>query len=250
MRRPAPRNRSRSRPFRTDRPAGAGRPRRRTMREDWGEEDAGAGLRHSGGRGAARGRRRAPLGRGGTGAAGRCGRPASAATPAPRAASSLSRPARESPSARPGRAGPRCDVPVAGRSVSASGDGLREAVERACGCRARARGTVEVRVRLHRYALWDGVVHAFELDGHPAASLCYAWVSPAGRGEDAARPRGPGRDPGRVGGRRRARRDRPRTWRTGRQGSAGVRPPDPGRTDATRSSDARHRGRAPTPAPP
>ena len=68
--------------------------------------------------------------------------------------------------------------------MSESGDDLREAVERACGCRARARGTVELRVRLHRYALWDGVVHTFELDGHPAASLCYAWVSPAGNGED------------------------------------------------------------------
>src|SRR3954470_2229310 len=61
-------------------------------------------------------------------------------------------------------------------------DDLREAVERACGCRARAGGAVEVRVRLHRYALWEGVVHAFELDGHPAASVCYAWASPVGEG--------------------------------------------------------------------
>ena len=65
--------------------------------------------------------------------------------------------------------------------MGAADDGLREAVERACGCRARPRGTVEVRLRLHRYALWEGVVHAFELDGHPAAPLCYAWASPVGR---------------------------------------------------------------------
>ena len=64
--------------------------------------------------------------------------------------------------------------------MDAADDGLREAVERACGCRARPRGPIEVRERLHRYALWEGVVHAFELDGHPVASLCFAWPSPVG----------------------------------------------------------------------
>ena len=64
--------------------------------------------------------------------------------------------------------------------MDAADDGLREAVEQACGCRAHPRGTIEVRERLHRYALWEGVVHAFELDGHPVASLCFAWPSPVG----------------------------------------------------------------------
>ncbi len=26
--------------------------------------------------------------------------------------------------------------------------------------------------------VWDGVVHAFGLSGHPQASTCYAWSSP------------------------------------------------------------------------
>jgi hypothetical protein len=66
--------------------------------------------------------------------------------------------------------------------MEASDDDLRAAVERACGCRARPGGTVEVRLRLHRYALWEGLVHAFVLDGYPVASLCYAWSSSVGEG--------------------------------------------------------------------
>jgi hypothetical protein len=33
--------------------------------------------------------------------------------------------------------------------------------------------------RFGRYALWEDEVHVFELDRHPAASLCFAWPSSA-----------------------------------------------------------------------
>jgi len=59
----------------------------------------------------------------------------------------------------------------------AYGADLREAVERTCRCPARPLGTVRVSERFGRYALWEGEVHVFGLDHHPAASVCFAWRS-------------------------------------------------------------------------
>jgi hypothetical protein len=69
---------------------------------------------------------------------------------------------------------------VVSDAEGASDVDLREAVERTCRCPARPRGTVRVSERFGRYALWEGEVHVFELDGHPAASSCFAWPLPAG----------------------------------------------------------------------
>ena len=65
---------------------------------------------------------------------------------------------------------------------------LRAAVERTCRCPARPLRTVRVSERFGRYTLWEGEVHVFELDSHPAASLCFAWPSSAqGSGPDRFR---------------------------------------------------------------
>jgi hypothetical protein len=55
---------------------------------------------------------------------------------------------------------------------------LRKAVERLHGGGARLVRSVRVSESFDG-KLWEGVVHIFELTGHPTASLAYAWSSPA-----------------------------------------------------------------------
>jgi len=57
-------------------------------------------------------------------------------------------------------------------------DALREAVERLHGCKARLHEAVRVVERFRDAVAWDGVVHVFNLIGHPSAVICYAWSSP------------------------------------------------------------------------
>lgn len=54
---------------------------------------------------------------------------------------------------------------------------LRHAVESRHGCRAGLAQTVIVRKEFGE-KIWEGVVHVFDLAGHPNASQTYAWSSP------------------------------------------------------------------------
>ena len=56
---------------------------------------------------------------------------------------------------------------------------LRLAVERHHGCRARLKEAVPVSESFEGGPAWNGIVHVFELEGHPTAPRCYAWFSAA-----------------------------------------------------------------------
>jgi len=57
-------------------------------------------------------------------------------------------------------------------------DQLKEAVQRTHGCSARLAQSVPIREAFARQTVWEGVVHVFDLEGHPTASRAYAWSSP------------------------------------------------------------------------
>ena len=46
------------------------------------------------------------------------------------------------------------------------------------GCKARFRDKTVVREEFEGKTAWMGVVHIFDLDGHPTASMAYAWSDP------------------------------------------------------------------------
>ena len=55
---------------------------------------------------------------------------------------------------------------------------LQEAVESMHHCKARLAQSVPVRERHGEATVWEGVVHVFDLTGHPKATRAYAWSSP------------------------------------------------------------------------
>ena len=57
-------------------------------------------------------------------------------------------------------------------------DQLREAVETMHGGIATFSQSVPVRETFEGKPVWEGVVHVFDLDGHPTAPRAYAWSSP------------------------------------------------------------------------
>jgi hypothetical protein len=57
-------------------------------------------------------------------------------------------------------------------------DELREAVERMHGGTATLAQSVPVRETFEGKPVWEGLVHVFDLAGHPAATRAYAWSSP------------------------------------------------------------------------
>ncbi len=65
-------------------------------------------------------------------------------------------------------------------------DSLRQAVERIHRCSATFRRTEHVREVLAGRPMWVGDVAVFDLQGHPSASVCYAWSSLV---EGSERPR-------------------------------------------------------------
>ncbi len=52
---------------------------------------------------------------------------------------------------------------------------LRQAVETMHHCKARHVASEPVIELFRGEVAWDGVVEAFEIDGHPKAKRCYAW---------------------------------------------------------------------------
>ena len=55
---------------------------------------------------------------------------------------------------------------------------LKEAIESQHGGRARFVQQVAVDERSGNLPIWQGVVHAFDLENHPTATRAYAWSSP------------------------------------------------------------------------
>jgi hypothetical protein len=56
-----------------------------------------------------------------------------------------------------------------------SSDQIREAVERMHGGSATLAQSVPVRETFEGQTVWEGVVHVFDLTGHPTATRAYAW---------------------------------------------------------------------------
>jgi len=57
-------------------------------------------------------------------------------------------------------------------------DELKHAIESQHGCKAALVQAVPVRERHGDATVWEGVVHVFDLTGHPKATRAYAWSSP------------------------------------------------------------------------
>jgi len=60
--------------------------------------------------------------------------------------------------------------------VSERIENLKRAVEKACSCKARHLRSSAIIEGFEGEHLWDGVVEVFELDGHPRAKQCYAFL--------------------------------------------------------------------------
>jgi hypothetical protein len=60
---------------------------------------------------------------------------------------------------------------------------LRTAVERMHGGTARLLQSVPVKETYEGATVWEGLVHVFELTGHPTATRAYAWSSPIEGGD-------------------------------------------------------------------
>ncbi len=55
---------------------------------------------------------------------------------------------------------------------------LKRAVENQHGCTATLVQSVPVKEAFEGEAVWDGVVHVFQIHGHPKANKANAWSSP------------------------------------------------------------------------
>lgn len=55
---------------------------------------------------------------------------------------------------------------------------LKHAVENMHGGKARLLQSVPVKETFEGAAVWEGIVHIFDLKGHPKATRAYAWSSP------------------------------------------------------------------------
>jgi hypothetical protein len=57
-------------------------------------------------------------------------------------------------------------------------EALRVAVEQMHHCSARLAQSVPISEAFKGEPVWEGVVHVFDLSGHPKATRAYAWSSP------------------------------------------------------------------------
>ena len=63
---------------------------------------------------------------------------------------------------------------------------LRKAIESQHGGTATLAQSVPVRETFEDQPVWEGIVHVFDLEGHPIATRAYAWSSPI-EGSDKSR---------------------------------------------------------------
>ncbi len=57
-------------------------------------------------------------------------------------------------------------------------DQLKRAVEAQHICRATLAQSIPILETFKDQTVWEGIVHVFDLEGHPQASRAYAWASP------------------------------------------------------------------------
>jgi hypothetical protein len=57
-------------------------------------------------------------------------------------------------------------------------DQLKRSIESQHGGTATLAQSVPVRETLEGQPVWEGIVHIFDLEGHPKATRAYAWSSP------------------------------------------------------------------------
>lgn len=62
--------------------------------------------------------------------------------------------------------------------MEVSADQLKQAVEGQHGGRAVLVDALPVKEAFQGKTVWEGVVHVFNLEGHPKATRAYAWSSP------------------------------------------------------------------------
>ena len=59
-----------------------------------------------------------------------------------------------------------------GEILEVAPDELRQAVERMHGCRAKLLEVATISESFEGQPVWSGLIHVFDLEGHPKASLC------------------------------------------------------------------------------
>jgi hypothetical protein len=57
---------------------------------------------------------------------------------------------------------------------------LKQAVERMHQCVAHLIEVIPISEAFQGQPVWQGIVHIFDITGHPKATRCYAWSSPVG----------------------------------------------------------------------
>lgn len=62
--------------------------------------------------------------------------------------------------------------------MDVSADQLQQAVESQHGGKAALVDVLPVKEVFQGQTVWDGLVHVFDLEGHPKATRAYAWSSP------------------------------------------------------------------------
>jgi hypothetical protein len=62
--------------------------------------------------------------------------------------------------------------------IEIEADQLQKAIEGLHRCSARLAQSVPVRETHDGVTVWEGLVHVFDLEGHPTAPRAYAWSSP------------------------------------------------------------------------
>ena len=62
--------------------------------------------------------------------------------------------------------------------IEAAARELQQAVEEQHRCRARLVTAEPVTEKFQDQTVWEGVVHVFDIEGHPKAPRAYAWSSP------------------------------------------------------------------------
>jgi hypothetical protein len=70
--------------------------------------------------------------------------------------------------------------------IEVEADQLQKAIEGLHRCSAGLAQSVPVKETHDGATVWEGVVHVFDLTGHPTASRAYAWSSPI-EGSDTRR---------------------------------------------------------------
>lgn len=72
----------------------------------------------------------------------------------------------------------RATVKPPGEVIEVHPSQLKQAVEGLHRCKADLREVVEIHETFKGATVWHGLVHVFDLDGHPKAAVAYAWSAP------------------------------------------------------------------------